>query len=198
MVQRVLSSSLLRLQIVWKVSIWLFYMITCYSISGCVALFSERSGVFLGHILQFLPWMIFLAVSEGLAFMLMALGQNYSPPTHAAIILSLGTLTIWIISRRILMSIPCLNRKIEYFMCRAHTVYSFTLSFYLYHRGSLRGSFQLCFSGRATEQPWVGGLRANVAGHLYREGWHRVPIYDVSLAGGLWFPRNFYGRLAFR
>lgn len=38
---------------------------------------------------QFLPWMLFLAVSEGLAFMLMALGQNYSPPTHAAIILSL-------------------------------------------------------------------------------------------------------------
>ena len=60
------------------------------SCSGCVALFSESSGVFLSHTLQFLPWMLFLAVSEGLAFMLMALGQNYSPPTHAAIILSLG------------------------------------------------------------------------------------------------------------
>ena len=58
--------------------------------TGCVALFTESSGVFLSHVLQFLPWMLFLAVSEGLAFMLMALGQNYSPPTHAAIILSLG------------------------------------------------------------------------------------------------------------
>jgi len=37
----------------------------------------------------FFPWLIFLAVSEGLGFTLMAVGQNYSPPTHAAIILSL-------------------------------------------------------------------------------------------------------------
>mmetsp|Transcript_27940 Transcript_27940/g.26796 ORF Transcript_27940/g.26796 Transcript_27940/m.26796 type:complete len:464 (+) Transcript_27940:331-1722(+) len=41
------------------------------------------------HILVFLPWLIFLAISEGLGFTLMAVGQNYSPPTHAAIILSL-------------------------------------------------------------------------------------------------------------
>eukprot|EP01035_Chromulina_nebulosa_P033655 gene33655-45074_t len=58
-------------------------------LSGCVALLTERSGIFLSQMVQFLPWMLFLAVSEGLAFMLMALGQNYSPPTHAAIILSL-------------------------------------------------------------------------------------------------------------
>ena len=55
---------------------------------------------------MFFPWLIFLAVSEGLGFTLMAVGQtysplsplspphtqvgqNYSPPTHAAIILSL-------------------------------------------------------------------------------------------------------------
>ena len=41
------------------------------------------------HIWVFFPWLIFLAVSEGLGFTLMAVGQNYSPPTHAAIILSL-------------------------------------------------------------------------------------------------------------
>jgi drug/metabolite transporter (DMT)-like permease len=32
---------------------------------------------------------MFLAISEGLGFTLMAVGQNVSPPTHAAIILSL-------------------------------------------------------------------------------------------------------------
>lgn len=41
------------------------------------------------HITNFLPWLVFLAISEGLGFTLMAVGQNFSPPTHAAIILSL-------------------------------------------------------------------------------------------------------------
>jgi drug/metabolite transporter (DMT)-like permease len=41
------------------------------------------------HLFIFMPWLLFLAVSEGLGFTLMAIGQNYSPPTHAAIILSL-------------------------------------------------------------------------------------------------------------
>ncbi len=35
------------------------------------------------------PWLIFLAITEGLGFTLMANGQNFAPPTHAAIILSL-------------------------------------------------------------------------------------------------------------
>ena len=70
-------------------------------LSGCIALLTERSSVFLSHVLQFLPWMLFLAVTEGLAFMLMALGQNYSPPTHAAIILSLG--------RYLYQQLPLLN-----------------------------------------------------------------------------------------
>jgi drug/metabolite transporter (DMT)-like permease len=41
------------------------------------------------HIYIYLPWLFFLAVSEGLGFILMAIGQNLAPPTHAAIILSL-------------------------------------------------------------------------------------------------------------
>eukprot|EP01034_Spumella_vulgaris_P023594 gene23594-29830_t len=53
------------------------------------ALCFEPQGWFWHHFLLFLPWMLFLAVSEGLGFTLMAMGQNYSPPTHAAIILSL-------------------------------------------------------------------------------------------------------------
>lgn len=58
--------------------------------------FSSIAGVlfepqewFIHHIIRYFPWLLFLAISEGLGFTLMALGQNYAPPTHAAIILSL-------------------------------------------------------------------------------------------------------------
>lgn len=58
-------------------------------ISGVFAIMTEPQGWFWHHILLFAPWMLFLAVAEGLGFTLMAMGQNFSPPTHAAIILSL-------------------------------------------------------------------------------------------------------------
>ncbi|RYY81876.1 EamA/RhaT family transporter, partial [archaeon] len=41
------------------------------------------------HVFTVLPWILFVAIAEGLGFTLMALGQTYSPPTHAALILSL-------------------------------------------------------------------------------------------------------------
>lgn len=63
---------------------------------GVVTLLSSIAAIVLepqewlwDHIFLFLPWLIFLAISEGLGFTLMAVGQTYSPPTHAAIILSL-------------------------------------------------------------------------------------------------------------
>lgn len=63
---------------------------------GVVTLLSSVAAIVLepqqwlwDHIFLFLPWLIFLAISEGLGFTLMAVGQTYSPPTHAAIILSL-------------------------------------------------------------------------------------------------------------
>jgi len=63
---------------------------------GVVTLLSSIAAILLepqqwlwDHIFLFLPWLIFLAISEGLGFTLMAVGQTYSPPTHAAIILSL-------------------------------------------------------------------------------------------------------------
>lgn len=58
-------------------------------LSAVVAMFSESSTNFYHHFFLYLPWMLFLAVVEGLGFTLMAMGQTYSPPTHAAIILSL-------------------------------------------------------------------------------------------------------------
>ena len=63
---------------------------------GVVTLLSSIAAIMLepqewlwDHIFLFLPWLIFLAISEGLGFTLMAVGQTFSPPTHAAIILSL-------------------------------------------------------------------------------------------------------------
>jgi len=63
---------------------------------GVVTLLSSIAAILLepqewlwDHIFLFLPWLIFLAISEGLGFTLMAVVQTYSPPTHAAIILSL-------------------------------------------------------------------------------------------------------------
>jgi len=58
-------------------------------LSTVFALILEPQGWFLHHILLVTPWLIFLAMTEGLAFALMAMGQTFSPPTHAAIILSL-------------------------------------------------------------------------------------------------------------
>ena len=53
------------------------------------ALCFESFSNFIHHFLFYLPWLMFLAIVEGLGFALMALGQTFSPPTHAAIILSL-------------------------------------------------------------------------------------------------------------
>eukprot|EP00595_Chromulina_sp_UTEXLB2642_P000386 CAMPEP_0196762516 /NCGR_PEP_ID=MMETSP1095-20130614/2157_1 /TAXON_ID=96789 ORGANISM="Chromulina nebulosa, Strain UTEXLB2642" /NCGR_SAMPLE_ID=MMETSP1095 /ASSEMBLY_ACC=CAM_ASM_000446 /LENGTH=391 /DNA_ID=CAMNT_0042113663 /DNA_START=93 /DNA_END=1268 /DNA_ORIENTATION=+ len=58
-------------------------------LSAIAAVFIEPQQWFFEHIIKFFPWLLFLAVSEGLGFTLMAVGQNFSPPTHAAIILSL-------------------------------------------------------------------------------------------------------------
>jgi len=58
-------------------------------LSTIAAILLEPQGWFWHHVLAFVPWMIFLSISEGLGFTLMAMGQSYSPPTHAAIILSL-------------------------------------------------------------------------------------------------------------
>lgn len=54
-----------------------------------LAYFLEPQEYALSHMYTFFPWLLFLAISEGLGFVLMALGQNVAPPTHAAIILSL-------------------------------------------------------------------------------------------------------------
>lgn len=58
-------------------------------LSAVAAVLLEPQRWFWHHILQFVPWMLFLAVVEGLGFTFMALGQHFSPPTHAAILLSL-------------------------------------------------------------------------------------------------------------
>lgn len=58
-------------------------------ISTIAALVLEPQTWFLHHIMMFMPWLLFLAMTEGMAFTLMALGQSFAPPTHAAIILSL-------------------------------------------------------------------------------------------------------------
>jgi uncharacterized membrane protein len=62
-------------------------MVTLFS--AIAALMFEPQTWFLHHILMFMPWLLFLACTEGMAFTLMALGQAFAPPTHAAIILSL-------------------------------------------------------------------------------------------------------------
>ena len=43
--------------------------------SGVIALCIESQEVLLRHILFFSPWLLFLAITEGLAFQLMVLGQ---------------------------------------------------------------------------------------------------------------------------
>lgn len=58
-------------------------------LSTFTAMLTESQQLTFEFLLTFLPTLIFLAISEGLAFILMALGQNFSPPTHAAILLSL-------------------------------------------------------------------------------------------------------------
>eukprot|EP01038_Epipyxis_sp_PR26KG_P008295 gene8295-11226_t len=58
-------------------------------LSGITAFLIEPQSWFWHHLLLFVPWLIFLAITEGLGFLLMALGQSFSPPSHAAIILSL-------------------------------------------------------------------------------------------------------------
>jgi drug/metabolite transporter (DMT)-like permease len=57
--------------------------------SSILAYWFEPQQWLWDHMYMFFPWLLFLAVSEGLGFILMALGQNVAPPTHAAIILSL-------------------------------------------------------------------------------------------------------------
>jgi len=49
-------------------------------LSTVLALILEPQGWFLHHILLVTPWLIFLAMTEGLAFALMAMGQTFSPP----------------------------------------------------------------------------------------------------------------------
>ena len=62
-------------------------MVTLFS--AIAALLLEPQTWFIHHIIGFMPWLLFLAVTEGMAFTLMAMGQSFAPPTHAAIILSL-------------------------------------------------------------------------------------------------------------
>ena len=63
---------------------------------GCVTMLSALAACWLepqdwgwAHMHTYWPWLLFLGVVDGLGFALMAAGQNYAPPTHAAIILSL-------------------------------------------------------------------------------------------------------------
>lgn len=58
-------------------------------ISAFAAMMFEQQVWVWQHIWSFFPWMLFLAIVEGLGFTLMAMGQHFSPPTHAAILLSL-------------------------------------------------------------------------------------------------------------
>jgi drug/metabolite transporter (DMT)-like permease len=59
------------------------------ALSACAAFFAEPREWTIQHIITFMPLLLFLAVSEGLGFVLMALAQSYTPPTQTAIILSL-------------------------------------------------------------------------------------------------------------
>ena len=63
---------------------------------GCVTFLSAVTAVWLephqwfwSHMYAYWHWIFFLAIVDGLGFLLMAQGQVYAPPTHAAIILSL-------------------------------------------------------------------------------------------------------------
>lgn len=58
-------------------------------LSGIMALALEPQAWLASHVLLILPWILFVAIMEGLGFTLMALGQTYSPATHAALLLSL-------------------------------------------------------------------------------------------------------------
>lgn len=58
-------------------------------LSIIVAVATEPQGWMLSHIVLILPWILFVAIAEGIGFTLMALGQTYSPATHAALLLSL-------------------------------------------------------------------------------------------------------------
>ena len=58
-------------------------------LSSLLAFVVEPQQWLWDHLFTFMPWLFFLAVTEGLGFVLMSMGQHYSPPTHAAIILSL-------------------------------------------------------------------------------------------------------------
>ena len=58
-------------------------------LSGISALILEPGQGLYSHMSKYWLWIIFLALVDGLGFVLMATGQNFSPPTHAAIILSL-------------------------------------------------------------------------------------------------------------
>lgn len=63
---------------------------------GCVTFLSAATAIwvephqwFWSHMAAYWHWIFFLAIVDGLGFLLMAQGQTYAPPTHAAIILSL-------------------------------------------------------------------------------------------------------------
>ncbi len=58
-------------------------------LSACTALWFEPREWLWAHMYGYWPWLLFLSIVDGLGFTLMAAGQNYAPPTHAAIILSL-------------------------------------------------------------------------------------------------------------
>ena len=58
-------------------------------LSTVAALVWEPQRVFWRHLALFMPWLIYLAITEGLGFLLLAMGQTYAPPTHTAIILSM-------------------------------------------------------------------------------------------------------------
>lgn len=61
--------------------------VSAYSL--IVALLYEQHDWEWHHLLPFFPWLMYMAATEGVGFLLMAMGQLYSPPTHVAIILSL-------------------------------------------------------------------------------------------------------------
>jgi len=50
---------------------------------------SDTSQINISTFIKFFPWLLFLAVVEGLGCTLMALGQVYSPPAHVTLLLGL-------------------------------------------------------------------------------------------------------------
>jgi len=62
-------------------------VVTFFCITAGLVL--EPQGWLVGHVWDALPWLLYLSVTEGVAFVLLARGQVYSPPTHATIMLSL-------------------------------------------------------------------------------------------------------------